>query len=128
MNEKELTNDYIEGLLRDHFKAEVAELPASSNPWDWLKTRLESPSRRPEVVGQLDILYSCIRVVPKSLVAALSVVVVLVVLTMWASTLEEPAYLGDSDNSYVRGILDSLEGNEISQQEADAIRDTDSTA
>ena len=126
MNEKELTNDYIEGLLRDHFKAEVAELPASSNPWDWLKTRLESPSRRPEVVGQLDILYSCIRVVPKSLVAALSVVVVLVVLTMWASTLEEPAYLGDSDNSYVRGILDSLEGNEISQQEADAIRDTDS--
>ena len=126
MNEKELTNDYIEGLLRDHFKAEVAELPATRHPWDWLMTRLESPSRRPEVVGQLDILYSYIRVVPKSLVAALSVVVVLVVLTMWASTLEEPAYLGDSDNSYVRGILDSLEGNEISQQEADAIRDTDS--
>ena len=126
MNEKELTNDYIEGLLRDHFKAEVAELPATRHPWDWLMTRLESPSRRPEVVGQLDILYSYIRVVPKSLVAALSVVVVLVVLTMWASTLEEPAYLGDSDNSYVRGILDSLEGNEISQQEADATRDTDS--
>ena len=38
MNEKELTNDYIEGLLRDHFKAEVAELPASIHPWDWLKT------------------------------------------------------------------------------------------
>ena len=123
MNEKELTNDYIEGLLRDHFKAEVAERPASSNPWDWLKTRLESPSRRPEAVGLLDILYSYVRVVPKSLVATLSVLVVLAGVLMWASTLEEPAYLGDSDNSYVRGILDSLEGNEISQQEADAVRD-----
>ena len=47
MNEKDLTDDYIEGLLRDHFKAEVAEQPASRNPWDWLKSRLESPSRPP---------------------------------------------------------------------------------
>ena len=46
MNEKDLTDDYIEGLLRDHFKAEVAELPASSNPWDWLKSRLEAAPNR----------------------------------------------------------------------------------
>ena len=123
MNEKDLTDDYIEGLLRDHFKAEVAEQPASRNPWDWLKTRLESQPRRPEAVGLLDILYSYVRVVPKSLVATLSVLVALAGVLMWASTLEEPAYLGDSDNSYVPGILDSLEGDEISQQEADAVRD-----
>ena len=123
MNEKEPKNDYIEGLLRDHFKAEVAEQPAAKHPWDWLKTRLESQPRRPEAVGLLDILYSYVRVVPKSLVATLSVLVALAGVLMWASTLEEPAYLGDSDNSYVPGILDSLEGDEISQQEADAVRD-----
>ena len=77
MNGKDLTDDYIEGLLRDHFKAEVEEQPATKHPWDWLKSRLESPSRRPEVVGLLDILYSYIRVVPKSLVAALFVMVLL---------------------------------------------------
>ena len=126
MNEKDPKNDYIEGLLRDHFKAEVADQPATKHPWDWLRTRLESPSRRPEAVGLLDILYSYVRVVPKSLVATLSVLVVLAGVLMWASTLEEPAYLGDSDNSYVRGILDSQEGDEISQQEAYAVRDSDS--
>ena len=76
MNEKDLTDDYIEGLLRDHFKAEVAEQPASRNPWDWLKTRLESPSRRPEAVRGLlsAILYSYVRVgVLSLLVATLSV-------------------------------------------------------
>ena len=123
MHEKDLTDDYIGGLLRDHFKAEVAEQPAAKHPWDWLKTRLESQPRRPEAVGLLDILYSYVRVVPKSLVATLSVLVALAGVLMWASTLEEPAYLGDSDNSYVPGILDSLEGDEISQQEADAVRD-----
>ena len=46
MSNREFTDDYMESLLRDHFKAEVAERPASSNPWDWLKTRLESPSRQ----------------------------------------------------------------------------------
>ena len=42
MSNRDFTDDYMEGLLRDHFKAEVADQPASSNPWDWLKTRLES--------------------------------------------------------------------------------------
>ena len=46
MNEKDLTDDYIEGLLRDHFKAEVAELPATRHPWDWLKSRLEAAPNR----------------------------------------------------------------------------------
>ena len=126
MSNRDFTDDYMEGLLRDHFKAEVADQPVTMHPWDWLKTRLESPSRRPEVVGLLDILYSYIRVVPKFLVAALFVLVVLAGVLVWASTLEEPAHLGDSDNSYVRGILDSRKGNEISQQEAFAVRDSDS--
>ena len=46
---KTLTDDYIEGLLRDHFKAEVAELPATRHPWDWLKSRLEPAANRTDL-------------------------------------------------------------------------------
>ena len=75
MNEKDLTDDYIGGLLRDHFKAEVAEQPASRNPWDWLKSRLESPSRPPGFRGFLSAI-------PKPLVAGIAVLVVLAGVTM----------------------------------------------
>ena len=78
MNEKDLTDDYIEGLLRDHFKDEVAEQPAAKHPWDWLRTRLESPQNRTGFGGFL-------RGIPKPLVAGLAVFVVLVGATMWAS-------------------------------------------
>ena len=78
MNEKDLTDDYIEGLLRDHFKAEVAELPASSNPWDWLKSRLEAAPNRTGLGGFLSGI-------PKPLAAGIAVLVVLAGVTMWAS-------------------------------------------
>ena len=76
MSEKALTDDYIEGLLRDHFKAEVAERPATRHPWDWLKTRLESPPIRTGFSGFLSGI-------PKPLVAALAVLVVATVVSLW---------------------------------------------
>ena len=85
MHEKDLTDDYIGGLLRDHFKAEVAEQPATKHPWDWLKTRLEPPSRHPGLGGILDIPHGFMKAMPKPLVAALCVMVVLAGVTMWAS-------------------------------------------
>ena len=78
MSNREFTDDYMEGLLRDHFKAEVAQQPASTHPWDWLKTRLDSPPIRIGFGGFL-------RGIPKPLVAGLAVFVVLVGATMWAS-------------------------------------------
>ena len=78
MSNREFTDDYIEGLLRDHFKAEVAQQPAAKHPWDWLKTRLESPQKRTGFSGFLSGI-------PKPLVAGLAVFVVLVGATMWAS-------------------------------------------
>ena len=78
MSNREFTDDYIEGLLRDHFKAEVAQQPASKHPWDWLNTRLESPRIRTGLAGFLSAM-------PKPLVAGLAVFVVLVGATMWAS-------------------------------------------
>ena len=76
MSEKDLTDDYIEGLLRDHFKAEVAEQPATKHPWDWLKSRLESPPIRTGFSGFLSGI-------PKPLVAALAVLVVATVVSLW---------------------------------------------
>ena len=78
MSNREFTDDYIEDLLRDHFKAEVAQQPATKHPWDWLKTRLESPPIWTGFGGFL-------RGIPKPLVAGLAVFVVLVGATMWAS-------------------------------------------
>ena len=85
MNNREFTDDYIEGLLRDHFKAEVAEHPAAKHPWDWLEGRLESPLGRPGRGGLLGILHVGLNAIPKPLVAGLAVFVVLVGATMWAS-------------------------------------------
>ena len=78
MSNRDFTDDYMEGLLRDHFKAEVADQPASSNPWDWLKSRLEPPPIRTGFRGFLSAI-------PKPLMAGLAVFVVLVGATMWAS-------------------------------------------
>ena len=78
MSNREFTDDYIKGLLRDHFKAEVAQQPAAKHPWDWLKTRLESPPIRTGFVGFLNRI-------PKPLVAGLAVFAVLVGATMWTS-------------------------------------------
>ena len=87
MNGKDLTDDYIEGLLRDHFKAEVAELPATRHPWDWLEGRLETSLGRPGRGGLLGVLHVGMNTIPNPLVAALSIMVVLVGVTVWASTL-----------------------------------------
>ena len=78
MSNREFTDDYLEGLLRDHFKAEVAQQPASKHPWDRLRGRLETPQNRTGFSGFL-------RRIPKPLVAGLAVLVVLVGATMWAS-------------------------------------------
>ena len=79
MSNREFTNDYIEGLLRDYFKAEVSEQPASTHPWDWLKTRLESHARPTGFRGLLSAI-------PKPLVASVAVLVVAVGATMWVSS------------------------------------------
>ncbi len=78
MSNREFTDDYMESLLRDQFKAEVAQQPAAKHPWDWLKTRLESQTRPTGFRGLLSAM-------PKPLVAGLAVFVVLVGATMWAS-------------------------------------------
>ena len=82
MNEKELKNDYIEGLLRDHFKDEVAEQPATKHPWDWLKSRLESPSR-PRPPGFRGLLSA----IPIPLVAGIAVLVVATVIYVLGGSL-----------------------------------------
>ena len=76
MSNREFTDDYIEGLLRDHFKAEVAQQPAAKHPWDWLNTRLETPKNRTGLGGFLSAI-------PKPLVAGLAVLVVVIIVSVW---------------------------------------------
>lgn len=124
MSNREFTDDYMEGLLRDHFKAEVAQQPASKHPWDWLKSRLEAPQNRTGLVGFLSTI-------PKPLVAGLAVLVVVIVVSV---TVPVAIPYGSPDQSERRRQLEEeiysdmvadarRAGDEISQQEADAIRD-----
>ena len=75
MSNREFTDDYMESLLRDHFKAEVAQQPASKHPWDWLKSRLETPKNRTGFGGFLSGI-------PKPLVAGVAVLVVATVISV----------------------------------------------
>ena len=51
MGRKDMPNEDIERVLRDHFKAEASELRAPSDPWNWLQSRLATP--RPPLLGRL---------------------------------------------------------------------------
>ena len=124
MSNREFTDDYIEGLLRDHFKAEVAQQPASKHPWDRLKNRLEVPKNRTGLGGFLSAI-------PKPLVAGVAVLVVAIVVSV---SVPIPIPYGSPDQSerrrqleeeiYSEMVADARRaGDEISQQEADAIRD-----
>ncbi len=118
MNEKDLTDDYIEGLLRDHFKAEVAEQPASRNPWDWLKSRLESPSRPPGFRGFLSAI-------SKPLVAGVAVLVVMVGAAMWLTAAPTPQFGGYVQGfvGEMSGLISSSQSEERKQLEEDIYRD-----
>ena len=125
MSNREFTDDYMESLLRDHFKAEVAQQPAAKHPWDWLKTRLESPQKRTGFSGFLSGI-------PKPLVAALAVLVVAIIVSV---SVPVPIPYGSPDQSERRKQLEEeiygamladarrAANDEISQQNADAIRD-----
>ena len=118
MNEKDLTDDYIEGLLRDHFKAEVAEQPASKHPWDWLKSRLESPSRPPGFRGFLSAI-------SKPLVAGVAVLVVMVGAAMWLTAAPTPQFGGYVQGfvGEMSGLISSNQSEERKQLEEDIYRD-----
>ena len=118
MHEKDLTDDYIEGLLRDHFKAEVAEQPASRNPWDWLKSRLESPSRPPGFRGFLSAI-------SKPLVAGVAVLVVMVGAAMWLTAAPTPQFGGYVQGfvGEMSGLISSSQSEERKQLEEDIYRD-----
>ena len=47
MGRKDMPNDDIERVLREHFKAEASDLRAPSDPWGWLESRLEPQPSRP---------------------------------------------------------------------------------
>ena len=124
MSNREFTDDYMEDLLRDHFKAEIVQQPASKHPWDWLKNRLEAPQKRTGLVGFLSTI-------PKPLIAGIAVLVVVIVVSV---TVPVAIPYGSSDQSerrrqleeeiYSEMVADARRaGDEISQQEADAIRD-----
>ena len=124
MSNREFTDDYMEDLLRDHFKAEVAQQPASKHPWDWLKGRLETPQNRTGLVAFLSTI-------PKPLVAGIAVLVVAIVVSV---SVPVGIPYGSSDQSerrrqleeeiYSEMVADARRaGDEISQQEADAVRD-----
>ena len=52
MGRKDMPNEDIERVLREHFKAEASELRAPGDPWEWLQSRLEKRPR-PSLVGRL---------------------------------------------------------------------------
>ncbi len=84
MGRQDMTDEYIEGVLREHFKAEVLALPTSNDPWKWLESRLDSPPRHPGFGGILSALTGRMSAMPKPLVAAISVVVIVAGAAMWA--------------------------------------------
>ena len=47
MGRKDMPNEDIERVLREHFKAEASDLRAPGDPWNWLHSRLEPTPRRP---------------------------------------------------------------------------------
>ncbi len=52
MGRKDMPNEDIERVLREHFKAEASDLLAPGDPWNWLESRL-SPTPRPPLLGRL---------------------------------------------------------------------------
>ena len=84
MGRQDITDEYIEGVLREHYKAEVLALPASNDPWKWLESRLDSPPRHPGFGGILSALTGRMSAMPKPLVAAISVVVIVAGAAMWS--------------------------------------------
>ena len=52
MGRKDMPNEDIERVLREHFKAEASDLHAPGDPWEWLHSRLEPTPRRP-LLGRL---------------------------------------------------------------------------
>ena len=52
MGRKDIPNEDIERVLREHFKAEASEMRAPSDPWEWLESRLEPRPRR-SLLGRL---------------------------------------------------------------------------
>ena len=52
MGRKDMPNEDIERVLREHFKAEASELRAPRDPWDWLESRLE-PQPQPSLLRRL---------------------------------------------------------------------------
>ena len=52
MGRKDMPNDDIERVLREHFKAEASDLLAPGDPWNWLESRLSPTPRRP-LLGRL---------------------------------------------------------------------------
>ena len=85
MGRKDMPNDDIERVLREHFKAEAPDLLAPGDPWNWLESRL-SPTPRPPLLGRL-LSTRRGRFFPatKALAAAaMSIVAVVAVVGVWS--------------------------------------------
>ena len=52
MGRKDMPNEDIERVLREHFNAVASDLRAPGDPWDWLEGRLE-PQPRPPLLQRL---------------------------------------------------------------------------
>ena len=107
MGRKDMPNEDIERVLRDHFKAEASELRAPSDPWEWLESRLE-PQPEPSLPRRL-LGARRGRFYAASAAAAMSVVVIAVAWTaVWmvvGSSGDDETYIAMSSGESLRQEL-----------------------
>ena len=84
MGRKDMPNEDIERVLREHFKAEASDLRAPGDPWDWLESRLEPQPRPPLLQRLLGTRRGRFYPATKALAAAAaSIVAVVAVVGVW---------------------------------------------
>ena len=89
MSNRDIPNEDIERVLREHFKAEASELRAPSDPWDWLESRLEPMTRRPYLRRLLGTGSGRFAVASRALAAAAaSIVAVVAVVGVWSVAMD----------------------------------------
>ncbi len=53
MDRRDLSDENIEDILREHLQAELESMPPAANPWEWIQSRL--PRQRSRFLGFLDL-------------------------------------------------------------------------
>ena len=84
MGRKDMPNEDIERVLREHFNAVASDLRAPGDPWDWLEGRLEPQPRPPLLQRLLGTRRGRFYPATKALAAAAaSIVAVVAVVGVW---------------------------------------------